>query len=217
MTMPAWEFEDRVVREAKPEIAKCFREIATLMAKLGEVAIAGGADPGEVGAILEDAQFNKDGWWDEARQEYTPDPVQDTPDEDAKATENEAASLHVAGRRIRYGVRITSWRGRAPGAVHWYGEAWRYDGDTIERGSLERSLDDAGAARFNEIDGTWDHVGSFRWRAGMTTNRFDTEEEVITVGLRCLAAKYGALPEVEVGSPEGLENETRHVASILQP
>lgn len=64
MTMPAWEFEDWVCRVAKRDIAQQFREIENLMAQFGEAAVAVGADPDEVAAILEDGRFNKDGWWD---------------------------------------------------------------------------------------------------------------------------------------------------------
>lgn len=51
-------------RLAKPVIAAQFRKIEHLMHEAGQKAIEGGADPDEVAAILEDARFNKDGWWD---------------------------------------------------------------------------------------------------------------------------------------------------------
>ena len=57
------EFEDSVVRLYKPVIAAQFREIQALLSALGEAAIEGGADRDEVGAILEQAKFNRDGWW----------------------------------------------------------------------------------------------------------------------------------------------------------
>ena len=64
MVMSAEEFEYTMVLLYKPVIAERFREIEKLLAELGEAAVNDGADPEEVAAILEDARFNKDGWWD---------------------------------------------------------------------------------------------------------------------------------------------------------
>lgn len=64
MTMSNDEFEDSVVRLYRPVIADQLRRIQALLSALGEEAIEGGADPNQVKAILEQARFNKDGWWD---------------------------------------------------------------------------------------------------------------------------------------------------------
>lgn len=108
---------------------------------------------------------------------------------------------------VRYGIRITSFRGGAPDAIHFYGEAWRYDGDTVERGDLERELGDASAERLNKHDNRGAPALAFRWKSGMKTNRFDSEDDVITAGMSYLVDRYGSLAEtVERGDRSGLEN-----------
>ena len=62
--MSAEDFEDHIARLYKPIIAEQFRRIEALLGDLRDAAVEGGADPDEVDAILEGAQFNKDGWWD---------------------------------------------------------------------------------------------------------------------------------------------------------
>ena len=105
----------------------------------------------------------------------------------------------------RYGIRITSYRGGVPGAIHFYGEAWRYDGDTVEREDLTRELGIGAARRLNRHD--WGElVAGFRWKPGMKTNRFDSEDDVITAGASYLTDHYGASIEIERGDPWGLEN-----------
>lgn len=64
MVMPAWEFEDWLARAIKPAIAAQFREIESLLEEFGQRAIEAGADADKINALLENARFNKDGWWD---------------------------------------------------------------------------------------------------------------------------------------------------------
>lgn len=111
----------------------------------------------------------------------------------------------------RYGIKISSFAGIAPGAIHSYGEAWRYDGDKTERHDLERIIGEADAKRLNRLDETaWG--GPFRWKPGMKTNRFDSEEAVIQAGIAVLLEKYGdEIVVVELGASYELDSPEIHL------
>ena len=116
------------------------------------------------------------------------------------------AELDAKMLATRYGIRITTYTGMALGAIHFYGEAWRYDGGVVERQDLEYELDEPAAKRFNRHDGGV-LVGGFRWLPGMKTNRFDSEEKVIAAGTTYLTDRYGScVRTVERGDAGGLEN-----------
>ena len=92
---------------------------------------------------------------------------------------------------IRYGVHITTW-----GMTHYYGVAWKYDGtkeersERVEKTDLEKTIGESDAKYLNRIDETMLTPG-FRWKPGMKTNRFNSEQEVIDFGVSYLRQKYG--------------------------
>ena len=110
--------------------------------------------------------------------------------------------------RVRFGIRITSYAGYAPGAIHYYGEAWRYDGDTCERQELERTLTEPEAIKLNRHDRGADALPSgFRWKIGSKTGRFDSEESVIDAGRVYFSEKYGSeVAVIELGAHYDLDS-----------
>lgn len=113
---------------------------------------------------------------------------------------------------IRHGIIVNSYMGISPMAEHYYGTAWRTD-DThwhTERHDLERTLDEPGAKKLNRLDnreGSWTRGSGFRWKPGMQTNRFDTEDAVIAAGITYLTHHYGEeVATIEYGDPVWLDD-----------
>ncbi len=87
-----------------------------------------------------------------------------------------------AVRAVTVWLKITSWRGISFGAIHYYGEL-QIDVEYPENGSFElrRTLTASQAARMNKMDRELRPGDKYagRWRAGETTDGFDTREDVI--------------------------------------
>ena len=112
---------------------------------------------------------------------------------------------------VRYGIQISSYGESVWNSVHFYGRAWRYDGDTIVSEDLEHELTSAAAQRLNKHDSDI-MIAGFRWRVGSKTNRFESEDDVIAAGMGYLVNLYGPfLKIVERGDPSGLENPVLYV------
>lgn len=86
-------------------------------------------------------------------------------------------------RRRYWNLSVSTFRGTAFGAVHWYGQLWNADTDdgivTHVRDSiyLEYPITSEHVALFK------DHDDSYIYRVGSMCERFWTREEVLAVGL----------------------------------
>lgn len=94
---------------------------------------------------------------------------------------------------LKCGVEITSFRGYAVNAIHYYGEVWSYDGDApphkrIWKQILEYPMSIKQAKEFNEHDGTFP---TCRYRAGDMTGRFEEEDDLRNLAIKTLTEKYG--------------------------
>lgn len=91
-------------------------------------------------------------------------------------------------------LEITSWVGTsAIGASHYYGRL-RVNGH--EEVQLERILTTSEARQMTKDDRRLSDGGDFyRWKAGQSTNRFFSEQEVIDAAVACLKDQH---PEVTV-------------------
>ena len=99
---------------------------------------------------------------------------------------------------VRYGVAIRSWR-ESLGGEHYYGEAWRWSDDGIEKREVLKTLSRSEAIALNKKDRV---VGRKDHRPGDQTNRFATKDGVFAWGALLLKETYGADVEmVERGAP----------------
>lgn len=107
-------------------------------------------------------------------------------------------------------LHITSWRGISIGANHWYGELlWtvdkeRVDGSSMKTHRLSKKLTASEARELRKLDGQWNW--SFKWCAGMKTERLDSEDEVIELAIaeykkHCLDAGILVLGDYATSGP----------------
>ena len=75
-------------------------------------------------------------------------------------------------------LKITTWRGMSLGAVHYYGKlnSNNYDDKSIE---LRKKMTSHEAAKLNKLHG----YGSL-YKAGSSTEGFDTKDEIIELAMR---------------------------------
>lgn len=117
---------------------------------------------------------------------------------------------------MKYGIRITSWRGISFNAIHFYGKAWAYNeeiGDRICRIQYNPDKDRFWDAEGNEYEDPYfeediEHEmtseearilnekdqsisKNMGYQKGDITYRFDTEDQVIEKGIQLLTEKYG--------------------------
>lgn len=86
------------------------------------------------------------------------------------------------GRKV-VRLSITTWVGYSLGASHYYGDMlpmWMLRGSV----NLSRKLSAKAAQHMNKTDEVHRRNTGFRWRPGMETQRFDSEDGVIAEALR---------------------------------
>ena len=115
--------------------------------------------------------------------------------------------------RVRYGVRITSYRGISINAEHWYAKAWRDDGTRLEERDAERRLSAAEAADLNRKD---ECVGA-TYRAGDASKRFETRECALAAGVGKVRKAWGHDGPIEEGSAVYENNPTIGRNNALGP
>ena len=82
---------------------------------------------------------------------------------------------------VRYGISILTYMGTVAGAQHYYGWAWRYDGDEIDRTDLHHPLSSDEVKHFNKLDRQMGQAPY--WQPGYKCNRFLMEEDVVKAGV----------------------------------
>lgn len=117
---------------------------------------------------------------------------------------------------IRYGISHSSFSGVVGYAIHFFGEAWRYD-ESMSSGSwvfprdskkydqmyqkfrLEKTINAKEAIDFNKRDSAISGFDSYR--AGDVVSRFEDLKELKDVGIQLLIDKYGKDIDIEWGEP----------------
>ena len=85
----------------------------------------------------------------------------------------------------RYGIRVTTYRTVAVQAVHYYGEAWRQDGNELTNFEIERTLDRTSAAELTRSDNRYGGI-QYRYHAGETAKRFESRETLLHAGVTAI-------------------------------
>ena len=104
----------------------------------------------------------------------------------------------------RYGVEVQSYdmAVMAGFSVHFYGKVWRYNESNedfvSEREELWHELTASEALELNRIDRDI-MIGSFRWKPGMSSNRFESREDVVETGVAYIRENWGHEGPIEVG------------------
>ena len=104
----------------------------------------------------------------------------------------------------RYGIRTFSFIEISYNATHYYGKAWRLDGNVVEEHQIERILTAAEAVVLTEKENGI--IGDkWSWREGMNTGRFDSIQDVIRYGINYIRDKWGHEGVLYYGEPHDVD------------
>ena len=119
----------------------------------------------------------------------------------------------------RYGIQVTTWVGSvAFGATHYYGKAWRYEGDKrLEEFDIEYPLTQREATEINKADwrsGRFEE-GRNMYRKGYIYNGFSSEELVLKHGVRFIHEYWNHTGPIELGEHYNSDSELVEIEDKL--
>lgn len=99
-------------------------------------------------------------------------------------------------------LEISSWRGISIGAMHYYGKIVGYKDNEYHHATLTRKLSAYVAAEMNRHhrkEFPYEH-DPYRYRAGQTTECFDTRQQIISLAKRCWLTHFPKAHVLMLGS-----------------